>query len=596
MRILLSSLAAAMLAAAPVHAAVNVSAELSRTRVAADDELVLSVTVSGDQVSLPSPQLPPIQGFSIYESGRSQSMTFVNGRMASTIVYTYQLKPRAVGKFTIPPIRASGAPQATAPLEIEVVKDAPAAAAAQPPAGRPAKTAARDNRRPDISITASLDKPRAFVNQQVTLTVRFQYATRLLGDSRYEAPKLTGFLTEDLPPVRDGVFELDGRTYHYSEIKTALFPVQPGRLKIGPATVHCQVPRRNTSDPFEADFFDRLLSMNASQPLTLNTDPLTLEVDPLPGDPPADFSGVVGRLSAKAEADHVALKAGEALTLTVTVTGTGNLKSVAEPRRPELPSVRFFTTESSVSVDRANDRIGGAKTFRTVLVPRVSGEIQLPPVEFSYFDPKTRSYQSAATEAIRLRVAPGTDAPLTAAPRAAPGLTAIESDIRYLKTSSEKAPLSGALSAFASLGPWHGLPAAFLLFASAAAWRRRALDSDPRGRRVREALHRAEERLREASEQPQASSARAAALVDEALAGFVADKLGVPATGLTLKAALAGLAARHQPPSAPTLERLKEAWVEADQRRFAPGGESGSAREFAAAAAELLRTLDKEMR
>lgn len=586
---------AALLAAAPARASVSVSAEVSRARAASDDQIVLSVTVSGDQASLPEPQLPPISGFSIYESGRSQSMSFVNGRMAASIVYTYVLVPRAVGKFTIPPIRASGAAQTTQPIEIEIVKDASAAAAPAP--GRPSAQALRAARRPDVLVTASLDKPRAFVNQQVTLTVRFLYATRLLGDSRYEAPKLSGFLTEDLPPVREGTTEIDGRVYRFSEIKTALFPVQAGRLKIGPAVVHCQVSRGAAGDPFQADFFDRLLSMNAAQPLTLNSDPLTLEVEPLPEGRPEDFTGLVGRLTAKAEADHLTTKVGEALTLAVTVSGTGNIKSLPEPKRPELPSVRFFTTESSVKVDRADDLVGGAKTFRTVLVPRVSGEIRIPPVEFSFFDPDARTYRRATTGPILLRAAPGAPgAPVATAPQPAPGLTSIEADIRYLKTSPAMAPLSSALAAFAALGLWHCLPAAFLLAAAAAAWRRRALDADPRGRRAREALRRAEDRLRLAAGQQERQAARAAALVDEALAGYVADKLGVPAAGLTLKAALEGLSSAPRPPAAATLEKLKEAWTESAQRRFAPGAGGVPAGDFAAAASELLKTLDREMR
>lgn len=598
MRTTLCALAAFVLTAVPARAALSVSAELSRTRVSANDQLVLSVTVSGDQASLPTPQLPPISAFSIYESGRSQSMSFVNGRMTASIVYTYVLVPRAVGKHTIPPIRAAGAAQPTAPLQIEVVKESSSPPAPAPATGRNAPPAARTERRPDIILTASLDKPRAFVNQQVTLTVRFLYAARLLGNSRYEAPKLSGFLSEDLPPVREGTLEQGGRIYHYSEIKTALFPVQPGRLTIGPAVVHCQVARDEGVDPLDADFFNRFFSMGAQQPVTLNSDPLTLEVEPLPEGKPADFTGFVGRITASAEADHAAPKVGDALNITVSVSGDGNIKSIPEPRKPDLASVRFFATENTVKVDRSGDRIGGTKTFRTVLVPRVSGEIRVPPVEFSYFDPETRSYKRAVTSPIVLHAAPGTaQEPTTAAGPlpTTPGLTAIESDIRYLKTQPSLSPVSDALAAFASLGLWHGLPGVILMAAAAADWRRRARDLDPQAHRAREALRRAEERLRQAAELPEAESSRAAALIDAALAAFAADKLGAAVAGLTLKSALEGFASAKQPPSAALLARFKEAWLEADQRRFAPGGAGGPARDFAAATLDLLKALDKEM-
>ena len=96
-------------AAAPAAAGVTVSAELSRPSVALGEQLVLSVTVSGEQASLPSPKLPAMDAFNVYDSGRSQSLNFINGRISSSVVYTYVLAPRAAGKFKIPPIGADGA-------------------------------------------------------------------------------------------------------------------------------------------------------------------------------------------------------------------------------------------------------------------------------------------------------------------------------------------------------------------------------------------------------------------------------------------------------------------------------------------------------
>jgi len=595
-RVILLTPILAALAAAPARAVVTVAAELSRSRVAVDDQLVLSVTVTADQSSLPAPQLPPMPSFSLYESGRSQSLSFVNGKMSASVVYTYVLAPRAVGTFTIPPIRAPGAAKSTDPIDIEVFKGAPPPAAPAQPGPARGRASGRGARHPDFFITASFDRPRAFVNQQVTLSVRFHYAARLLGDSHYDAPKLTGFLSEDLPPVREGSTEIDGRSYLYSEIKTALFPVQTGRLVVGPATVRCQVPR-GLPEQFQPDFFDRFFAMSSPQTLTLTTEPLALDVEPLPAGRPDEFTGIVGRITAKASVDRVEAKVGEAVTLTVTVAGSGNLKSVPDPKRPELAAVRFFTTESAAIVEKNSDRIGGSKTFRTVLVPRVSGELSLPPVEFSYFDPETRSYQRAATAPVVLNVAPGAPgAGGAVASESAPSLTTIASDIRYLKTHPESAPVSAALAAFAGAGPWHGAPCAVLLFAGTVAWRRRMRDADPRGRRLRQALRTASARLREAQALPPEQTERAAVLIDEALTLYAADKLGVPAGGLTLKAALEGFNALPKPPSAGTLERLKAAWEEADLRRFAPGAAgAGDPKRFAAETAALLKSLDEEV-
>jgi hypothetical protein len=600
-RRLVRALALCALATAPAAAALSVSAQLDRSRVASDEQLVLSVTVSGDQASMPEPKLPAIENFSVYDSGHSQSLSIINGSVSSSVVYTYVLTPRAVGRFRIPPIGADGAPP-SAPIDVEVVKPGsrPAApdpnAGAQPPdAPRPSASRAA-SRDAEAFITATLDKPRAIVNEQVTLTVRFLYAdgSRFIGDQQYEAPTLTGFLTEDLKPVRSGRTLVNGRAYGYSEVKTALFPVSAGKLTIGSAAVHTQV-LRGGGDPFSGGFFGNFFAQ--PQAVAYHSEPLTLQVDPPPPGKPADFGGLVGRLTAHASVDRTSVKAGDAVTLTIETSGVGNLRSVAEPAKPDLPSLRFFETETSAQATTKDDRVGGGKTFRTVVVPRVSGEVVIPAFEFSYYDPERKAYARAATQPITLNVAPGPAAATGATgPASAPGVTSFGEDVRYLKTASSRAPVSAALAAFADLGPWHALPFAALGFAALFDWRRRAAEADPRGRRFREARRRAEERLKQAAGLSDAEAARAPAFIDEALSGFIADKLGVPAAGLTLKAAVDGLKSLRRPPAEPTLARLSAAWEEANLRRFAPGGVDGAdARRFASEIAAVIRDLDGEI-
>lgn len=606
---------AACACVARAWAGVVVTSALDRTRVATDDQLVLSVTVTGDQASVPEPKLPPIEAFSVYDSGRSQSISIVNGHVASSVIYTYVLSPRSVGHFRIPPIGADGAAQASAPLDVDVVKPGVKSPPAPDPAAAPDENApppgeatnpdsqeappdTQTGQTPAAMVVAKLDKSRVTVNEQVTLTVRFLYSqeAQLLGNQQYEAPNLTGFLSVDLPPVRNGTTIINGRPYAYSEIKTALFPIQAGRLKIAPATVHAQVARPG-GDPFAAGFFNSFFAN--PQAVVLHSDPLTLRVDPPPSGKPADFTGVVGKLSARASVDRANVKAGEAVTLTVEVSGSGNVQSIPEPAKPDLPALRFFDTESSVTTDKAGDRITGRKTFRTVLVPRVSGDVSLPSFRFSYFDPQSKAYAVAATAPISLHVAPGAPGAAAALPgptAAAQGVTAFGEDVRYLKTAPQNDPVSTALATFADLGPWHAVPFAAFLAAALFDWRRRAADADPRGRRFRDARRRAEERLKAASALPDAEAAKAAAHADEALAAFVADKLDVPSGGLTLKTAVDGLKSLRRPPAEATLARLRAAWEEADLRRFAPGGVDGSdARRFADEIADLIRTLDQEI-
>lgn len=588
-------LAAFVLCPASAGAEISVTATLNHERVAVGDQLVLSVAIAGSGTA--SPKMPLIPDVEIYESGKSQSMSIINGNVASRVVLTYILAPRKPGRFVVPPIEVSGSAP-TAPIPFTVVPvapdDLPPAAtkpgAAAPPAPDPPPAATTPlpppppqtppqppragGPAPDAFVTAALEKNKPYVNEQVNLVVRFFTAVPLLGAPQYDAPKLNGLLSENLGAEGQGSTVIGGRTYNYSELKSALFPVQAGAASIGPAVVTVQLPRRgapNTGD----DFFDRFFSMSAPEARRLQTEPLTLHAEALPPGAPDDFSGIVGSLTVSASVDRKTVKAGEALTLTVTVSGVGNIKSLAQPKRPELASLRFFEPESSVKLERDGDRIGGTKIFKTVVVPRVSGPLEIPPLTLSYFDPEKKAYARAQSAAIRLDVQPGDPnaaLPVVGPGASAPGVTEVSSDIRYLKTPGGRSALGDALAAFGAGGPWHALPVAFFLFALIRDWRRRSLESDPRGRRARNARDTALRLLGQAESQPAAERARAVALLGEALTGYFADAFDQPAAGLTLKAVLHRLQNQRAVPAASALTRLKSIWDELDLLRYAPSG------------------------
>jgi hypothetical protein len=608
-------LALALGPASPALAQLSMTAEVNKTQVGLDDQVVLAVTISGTQASLPDPQLPPLPNFSVYSSGRSQNISFVNGRVSSSVTHTFVLVPRVVGKGLIPPITVSaqGATARTDPIDIQVVPPAgadPAAQAGTPPAaprrGRPAPqpnpagTAA-----PDVMVTAELDKPKAFVNEQATLSVKFYTAVPLMGNPEYVPPKLEGFLSEDLPPLRHYNAVYKGRSYDVTELKTALFPLQAGRLQIGNAVVRCQVQQGFNVDPFSPDFFERFFSqgVTASQTRTIASQSLALEAMPLPTTGrPADFTGAVGRFSVSAAVDKNRSKVGDAVNLAVSVQGTGNLKAMGEPALPSLPSWRVFDPVTSVNQEKKGDLVQGSKVIRTVLVPRVSGELTIPPVPFYYFDPARREYVRIQSSPMTVSVAPGEPnaAPAVGyvAPSAptAPGLTRVNEDVAYLKVRPQTPAATRLLETVAAAGPVHALPFLFFAWAAGLTLYRGRLASDPKGARFRAAWKRASSRLRQA--QRATGSQEASGLMTEALTGFLADKLGEPASGLTMRRVAELLQTRQPQVPAHTVERIRALWEDLDSRRFAPqaAGAAGDGAAVRQELADLFRGLEKELK
>ena len=99
--------------------------------------------------------------------------------------------------------------------------------------------------------------------------------------------------------------------------------------------------RRSAFDPFE-DFFGRGSLLNSSISTAAASRPLEIEVLPLPGGRPENFTGFVGDLGVTATLDRDSVQVSDAVTLTVVVAGSGNLRMLAEPEVEVPPGFEAF--------------------------------------------------------------------------------------------------------------------------------------------------------------------------------------------------------------------------------------------------------------
>ncbi len=91
---------------------------------------------------------------------------------------------------------------------------------------------------------------------------------------------------------------------------------------------------------------------------------------------------------------------------TVRVSGAGNVKLFPRPT-VGVSWATLVKGDERVHVDTTARRIAGSKEFDWVLTPRVAGELDVPPIRYSYFNPDTRRYETSSTNPAHVRVAPG---------------------------------------------------------------------------------------------------------------------------------------------------------------------------------------------
>jgi hypothetical protein len=559
-----------------------VTASVDKNQVAVNEPFRLTIQTSGAVTGVGDPQIPALEGFEIYAGGRSQNVSFVNGQVSSSVVFTYTLVPRKAGTQTIPSITFSrdGRVYGTSPITVAVT---PARAVAGGGGG-----AGGETERP-IFATGGVNRHNPYVGEQVVYTYKFFRRVQLMSRPGYRPPDFSGFVVEDLPPkAYQG--NVGGVGYMVDELRYALFPVSPGSYTIGSATLQVSVADLASNDPFQMFF-------GGGRTMTVNNDPVTVNVQPLPSDGrPANFGGAVGSYRMTASCDKKSVPAGQPITLTVEVAGRGLVKSLREPAWPALPTARRYETVTSLNVQNTGGVIEGSKTFKTIIVPSETGTLRIPPIEYPYFDPGEKRYVVLKSEAITVKVKPG--APGSAAAQYAgasgglAGVKTVQSDIRFIKSApgrSRAGSTTGLLFWILAF-----LPSVFLASGAISSHIRSSAGRDPVATRFRRARREAERRLQEARKLAGGDPVRFHGALHEVLVNFLADRWGVAASGLTIQETESRLKARSAP--AGLLERTRSMWEEADRVRYAPQASAKAAPpDLIAEMRSLLGLLEKHI-
>jgi hypothetical protein len=251
----------------------------------------------------------------------------------------------------------------------------------------------------EINFRALSVPETVFVGQQanyeVAVFLNETVRDRLRRNPTFFPPDMQSMLAYDLPAQPDpprrqvGSHCFDALVY-----QRALFPLMPGRFAIPPAQLVYSLP-------LSASFFSREESHE------LQTDSTVIvAVDPPTRGRPSDYGGAVGELRVAAKLDTTASRVGDPIRLTVRVSGTGNVKLFPRPS-VGVAWGSLVRGDERVEVDTTARRIAGAKEFDWVLTPKIAGELDLPPIQYSYFNPESRRYEVAMTGKQHLRVAPG---------------------------------------------------------------------------------------------------------------------------------------------------------------------------------------------
>ena len=557
---------------------------------------------------------PGSENFSILwgpQSGSMSSTSIVNGKRTSTHqeTYTYIVQAVAPGTFTLPAATATVGKEScsTGTFTIEVVSGEKRTqqAATDADSGTGAAAATEDKSASatvasgDIFLRLSVSKTQVVKGEPLTATLKLYTRVDVTGFEEVHFPTFNGFWSKETESAQNVQFQREnvgGTIYNAAVLRRyMLIPQRTGSVTIDPAEMVCQIRVQADSGP--RSFFDSFFDSYQTVRRRLSTDPVKIQVKPLPEGAPASFAGGVGDFKMNAVISKQGLKAHEAASLVVTISGRGNISMLEAPRVNFPPDFEVYDLKSTEKISA--DGKSGTKTFEFPFIPRSHGDFTIDPIKYSYYDIAKGRYVTLASEPLSIHVEKGEeiDAGGVVVPGVArQGVRNLAEDIRFIHTGASGLRKEGAFFA-GSLLYWLLIAvialvtlALALLFRAAAARRR-----DVVGMRNRRANKVARTRLRQAGDylKRNLNSAYYEEL-HKAVLGYVSDKLTIPAADLSKERIAEAFAERGVERS--LSDRLLHILDACDFARYAPDTELSEREDLYNEALNVISELEGQVK
>ena len=447
------TLIVALFAIFSVHAAEEVSFTLNAPMITSVGEafrIEFELNAKPDSDSFVPPSFENFDVVAGPSVSQGSSVQIINGEMTKSVSYaiTYVLLPQKAGTFAIAPatIGVKKKNYTTQRTMIEVRDGAQGGGSAQQGGRNQGESAeSRANRtieKDDLLLRLELSKKSVYKGEPIRAILKLYSRVNIAGSESSKMPAFNGFWSQQVD-IEQGPFRetLNGKVYEaYNIAEYLLYPQQSGTLTIEPAelTVVAQVVVQSNRgfDPFFGGGHE---VYNVRRPL--KTPEVKVQVKEFPAGAPASFAGAVGRYNISHRLSSTEVAANSAVTLQLTISGTGNLNFISAPTLSLPTSFELYDVKSEEKIDNKPSGSVGYRRFDYPFIVRAEGNYEIAPIEFTYFDLEKKKYVTLATPPLNISVLPDKNAATTTQQSVSMGVKRedvrlLGEDIRFIKLGS----------------------------------------------------------------------------------------------------------------------------------------------------------------
>ncbi|MBQ7389408.1 MAG: BatD family protein [Paludibacteraceae bacterium] len=372
-------------------------------------QLVYSINATAKEL-----RIPEIFDFEIVAGpfqSKNSSTQIINGSIthSTSLRFTYTLIPKKEGTFTIPAatIMVDKQKYSSNTLTIKVLPADEEVAPSNNSSNTAPKTQAVTN--DNLFIRTIVSHKNVYEQEYILVTYKIYTRVDLVNIDKVKFPDFKDFLMQEIDLPKDKQFALEnynGKNYNTITLRQVLlYPQRSGTLEIEKMTCDAIVRVRNNrpSRSIFDDFFDTYQEI--VKPIASNTE--KIEVKALPSDKPAGFSGATGTFTLSSSINKTELTTNESVTIKLKISGNGNIKLIKNPEIKFPADFEVYDPKVENNFTNTTAGVSGTKTIEYLAIPRHSGTFTIPPIEFSYFDTKSKTYKTLQSESFTLNVAKG---------------------------------------------------------------------------------------------------------------------------------------------------------------------------------------------
>lgn len=552
----------------------------------------LSYSVNQRAKDLRAPEFTDFDYVAGPYTSQSSSTSFVNGKRTSSfqMTYTYTLLASKEGSFTIPPatIKVDGEQYTSNGVRITVLPaDEPAQTNANRQSHTAGTTASQQNESQTISsenifMRTLVSKTKVHEQEAILLTYKLYFAgvdvAQLTNNTRL--PEFKGFLKQELEmsEIQTELEHYNGRNYQTAVLyRTLLFPQRSGDIVIDPAQFEALLRVQNRAQV--RSIFDDFFNSYTTVTKALQSPGITINVSALPAGKPLGFCGGVGQFNISSSISSTELQANEAVTLTVTIQGAGNMKLLKTPAVDWPEGFEVYDPKVTNNFSVTTSGVSGTKTIEYLAIPRAGGVYTIPAIQFAYYDTQADAYRSLATPEYTLNIARSTNEESGAAVVNTyvqkENIQQLGSDIRYIYTGELKAASNRNSISFGTLLFWllYAIPLSIAALMFIVFRKRIKENADVTRMRYKKANKVAQRRLKVAEQLLQQNKKEAFfEEIERAAWTYLSDRLSIPTAQLN-KENIAQILTEKAVPDV-TIKQMLHVLSTAEFARYAPTSDS----------------------